>query len=106
MTRWVVPLSIAWTGLLLSAWVYTKKLDEPARQATPKLLIAFLGTPLFSVLLLIGLRLGAPRASSASGRSGDLLVTWVLAFLFSIHAAVLAEAIDLFPLPRSVPVAT
>jgi uncharacterized membrane protein len=106
MTRWFVPLGIGWTGVLLSAWVYTKKLDEPAQAVTPKLMIAFLGVPAFSLLLLVALRLIARKTSGVITRSGDLLIIWVLAFLFCIHASVLAAAIDMFPLVRAVPMAT
>lgn len=105
-TRWFIPAGIAWCGLLLSAWVYTKKLDEPAREVTPKLLLAFLGTPVFSLLLLILLRVMARRSTSEPSRAGDVLIIWVLAFLFCVHASVLAGAIGMFPLIRAVPVAT
>jgi uncharacterized membrane protein len=106
MTRWFLPIGIAWSGVLLSAWVYTKKLDEPARTISPKLLLAFLGVPLFSLLLLTALRLIARKTSEVASRSGDLLIIWVLAFLFCIHASVLAAAINMFPLHRAVPLAT
>lgn len=105
LTRWVVPAGVVWSELLLSAWVYTKKLDEPAQEPTTKLLIAFLGMPAFSLLLLVVLRFVAKRASSAHSRNGDLLIVWVVTFLFCIHAAVLAAVIGMFSLSQAVPVA-
>lgn len=104
-TRWAIPAGIVWSQLLLSAWVYTKKLDEPAQEPTPKLLIAFLGMPIFSFLFLVVLRFVAKRTSPAQSRSGDLVIIWVVTFLFCIHAAVLAAVIGMFSLNRAVPVA-
>jgi uncharacterized membrane protein len=105
LTRWAMPLLLAWSGFVLSGWVYAKKLDEPARAPTPKLLLALLGGPAFSTLLLVALRLVARRASREHSRHGDLLVVWVMTFLFAIHASVMAATIGMFPLRSGVPTA-
>ncbi len=106
VTRWAIPLGVAWSGFMLSAWVYTNKLDARDQEMTPKLLLAFLGTPAFSVLLTLLLRLLTRRTERTPSRTGDLMIIWVSAFLFCIHASVLAAAIGMFPLDRGVPAAT
>jgi uncharacterized membrane protein len=106
-TRWFLPLAVIWAGLLLSAWVFTKKIPEEVRtDNTERLVVTLLAVPLVSTLVLVVLRAIGKKKQAAS-RAGDMLVVWIMAFLFVVHASVLAVAIGMIEsLDRTVPAAT
>lgn len=104
LARWLGPAAIIWTSLMLSAWVHTHKLSPKVELATPKLLLLFLAVPVLQVVAL-GLlrRLLAPRPDS---RGAEVMILWLMTFLFGLHAALLATAVGLIPsVARAVPVA-
>lgn len=105
-TRWFLPLIVIWSGLLLSAWVYTNKIPEEIREDnTKRLLVTLLTVPAASTLVLLVLRL-IGRNKRIGSRTGDMLVVWIMAFLFVVHASVLAVAIGMIEsLDRTVPAA-
>ena len=98
LTRWAAPVGVIWAGVLFSAWIYTEKLPGTVRILTVKLGIILLGTPAASVLLLLVLRAIAQRTGPSS-RSGDLVIIWVMTFMFGIHALMLAVGIGMIDSP-------
>ena len=99
ITRWGLPLGLIGCGILLSAFVFLAKLPPAARLITPRTVAAFLGTPAIALTVLLGLR-GA--SGDRSDRSTDLVIVWVVTFLFGVHAAVLAAVIGLVPSMKAV----
>lgn len=94
LNRWLIPLALVGSGVLLSAFVFYAKLPEAARVYSPTNFVAFLATPAIALLVLLTLR-AATRAGPTVDRSADLVVVWVVTFLFGIHAAVLATIIGM-----------
>lgn len=95
--RWGAPLAIVWAGLLLSAFVFERRLPEAVTRApSPLLVTLLLGCPGASLLALFGLRrLDAdPERRSAPG---DALVAWLLAAMFAAHALILAVVAGALP---------
>lgn len=99
--RWLIPLALVVAAILLSAFVFYAKLPVGARVYSPTNFVAFLATPGVALLVLLTLR-GATRASPTVDRSADLVVVWVVTFLFGIHAAVLATMIGMVGSMRAV----
>lgn len=93
-TRWGLPLALIGSALLLSAYVYFVKLPEPARALTERTAATFGGAPAVALVLLLVLRVAA-RLVGGTDRGTDLVIVWVLTFLFSVHAAVLAATIGM-----------
>lgn len=106
-TRWYLPMLVIWSSLVLSAWVYTNRVPEPVREAGgTRMIVIFAAVPAFSLVVLLALR-AVGRAKRKSSRSSDVLVLWVMAFLFAVHASVLAVAIGMISsLDRAIPAAT
>lgn len=106
-TRWFLPLFIIWAGLLLSAWVYMNRIPEALREdGGLRLLATLVAVPLFALGVLFVLRT-VGRIKQRASRSGDVLVLWVMAFLFAVHASVLAVAIQMIErLDQAIPAAT
>ena len=100
-TRWGLPLALIGAALLLSAFVFYVKLPEPARILDGRTLAALLGAPGVALLVLSMLR-GAARATGTADRGADLVIIWVVTFLFAVHAMVLGVAIGLVPSLRLV----
>ncbi|MEL7369025.1 MAG: SdpI family protein [Myxococcota bacterium] len=96
LTRWLLPVLLIAASLLLSAFVYFAKLPISARTITPKLVTALGATPGLTVLVFIGLRV-AMRKVPDTDRSADLLVLWIVTFLFGLHAAILGAVIGMVP---------
>lgn len=95
--RWAAPLAIIWAGLMLSAFVFERRLPEAVREAPSPMLVGLLvGLPGLSLGVLLGLRRldAAPQRRSAPG---DALVAWLLAALFAAHALVLAVVAGALP---------
>ncbi len=101
LTRWALPVALIGSALLLSAFVFFAKLPEEVRVIDGKTGAAFLGTPGVALLIWLMLR-GSAKASGQPDRSADLLIVWVLTFLFGVHAAILAAVIGMIPSLRSV----
>lgn len=103
-TRWGMPAVVIWASLMLSAWIHTDKLPEDAEVAAATLALVFLSAPAAQIIGLLGLR--AALARRPPSRNADLLVLWLMTFLFGLHAAVLAVAIGMLSsLGRAVPLA-
>lgn len=103
LTRWGGPAAMIWVGLMLSAWVHSDKLSE-ADAGAARLAAVMLAVPTLQVVLLVGLRRVLDRRGA--GRGADLVVLWLMTFLFGLHAAVLATAIGMLDsIGRAVPVA-
>ena len=103
-TRWGLSAVVIWAGLMLSAWVHTEKLPRGHAASDAQLAVVFLSVPALQILALVGLR----RLLARRGPSGstDLLVLWLVTFLFGLHAAVLAVAVGMLTsLADAVPVA-
>ncbi|MCA9556194.1 MAG: SdpI family protein [Myxococcales bacterium] len=104
-TRWGLPAVVIWAGLMLSAWVHTERLPQHTTASAGKLAAVFLGVPALQILALVGLRKVLARAGRTSAMA-DLLVLWLVVFLFGLHAAILAVAVGMLEsLGRGVPVA-
>lgn len=102
-TRWAWPGAIIWTGVMLSAWVHTEKLSPDLKIELWKLVLLLLGVPALQLLCLLLLR---KVLQPHEARSGDLLVLWLVTFLFGLHAAILATAIGLIAsIGKAVPIA-
>ncbi len=80
--------------VMFSAWLYTEKLPGSVRIFTPKLGLILFSSPALSLVLLLLLRAIANRTARQS-RTGDLVITWVMAFMFGVHALVLAIGIGM-----------
>ncbi len=106
-TRWFLPLLVIWSSVLLSAWVYTNRVPEDLRKAGgSRMIITFGVVPAASLVVFLILR-AVGRAKQRSSRSSDVLVLWITAFLFAVHASVLAVAIGMISsLDRAIPAAT
>jgi hypothetical protein len=94
LTRWGAPLAVVWAGVLLSAWVQGARLPA-VRAPGSRLLALLLGAPATSLAALLLLRAALARTPRAPRRSDDLVVLWLVAFLFAVHALVLASATGL-----------
>jgi uncharacterized membrane protein len=94
LTRWGLPLAQLWAAVLLSAYVHTELLGG-SPPLTAGLLATLVGTPAAGLGILLALRATAARAGGATRRSDDLVVSWVMTFLFALHAALLAVAVGL-----------
>ncbi|MCK6552831.1 SdpI family protein, partial [Myxococcota bacterium] len=106
LTRVALPLGIIWTGVLSSAFVFSRLPEgvtvDPARGAA-----TFGGVPVLSVLALVGLRLARRGVGAGRGRGEDLVVAWVMTFLLGVHCLVLALSIGIIDaLERALPIAT
>ena len=99
--RWLLPLVLVLAGMALSAYVFFGKLPPAARVFQPRTLLLLLGTPVVSIGILLLLR-GSVRLSGNADRSADLLIIWVLTFLFGVHAAVLATMLGMVGSLRAV----
>lgn len=89
--RWGVPASIVWAGVLLSAWVYTRRLAQ-LPNAPDALGVVLLGAPAAGTALILLVR-GVARRAVAAGEPEetlDLVLIWATACLFVLHASVLA----------------
>lgn len=103
-TRWGLPVAVVWGSAMLSAWVHTSKLPPGTPDLGWRGAAFFLTGPVVQVLALIGLRRALTRGTPS--RNADLVVLWLMAFLFGIHAAVLAVGIGLLTsLAAAVPLA-
>ena len=103
-TRWGLPLGLIWAGLMLSAWVHTERLQPAPDTSTLHVAAVFLAVPGLQLVVLGILRAAMPKATS--GRHTDLLVAWLMTFLFGVHAAVLAVAISMVSsMARALPLA-
>ncbi len=103
LTRWAWPGAIIWSGVMLSAWVHTEKFSADLKIELWKLLALLLGVPAIQLLCLLLLR---KVLKPHEARSGDLLVLWLVTFLFGLHASILATAIGLIPsIGKAVPIA-
>ncbi|MEM7676434.1 MAG: SdpI family protein, partial [Myxococcota bacterium] len=100
-TRWFLPIALISAGLLLSAFVFFAKLPEPARVVTPQLMAALGATPGLAAIVFVSLRI-AMRNVPASDASADLLVVWIVTFLFGLHAAILGAMIGMVPSLKAV----
>lgn len=108
VTRLVIPVGIAWAGLLLSAFVYTR-LPEATREglAPARVAATFLAVPLMSLAALMLLRAVRGRVGAEPRRSEDVVVAWVMTFFLGIHCLVLALALRLIgDLATALPIAT
>jgi hypothetical protein len=104
-TRWGLPAVVIWAGLMLSAWVHTEKLPRGHGSSDGKVALIFLAAPLLQAVALVGLRRALRSRGGGSGTT-DLLILWLVTFLFGLHAAVLAVAIGMLDsLARAIPVA-
>jgi uncharacterized membrane protein len=106
-TRWYLPMLMIWASVLLSAWVYTNRVSEAAREAGgTRMLVTFAVVPAFALVILLVLR-AIGRVKQTTSRHSDVLVLWITAFLFAVHASVLAVAIGMIDsLDRAIPAAT
>ena len=103
-TRWGLPGAVIWGSAMLSAWVHTKKLPPGTPDLGWRGAALFLTVPVVQVLALVALRRALARG--APGRTADLVVLWLMAFLFGLHAALLAVGIQMIPsLAGAVPLA-
>ena len=100
LTRWLLPLALIVCAVLLSGFVFFAKLPEHARLLTPRMLLAFLGTPTVAILILIALTVAT--RGPARHRSSDMVVVWVVTFLFGVHAAILGTMIGMVGSLRAV----
>lgn len=90
MTRWLWPLSIIWAELMLSAFVFQRRLPEALQRDPSTLLVTLLWAgPVVSSLVLAQAR-RMDRAPERRSDVGNTLVLWLLAFCFSAHALLLA----------------
>ncbi len=104
LTRWGWPGSIIWAGLMLSAWVHTEKLPPKLSIGTVKIVLLFVGVPALQVLSLWLLRKILTKRGDSRG--ADLMVLWLMTFLFGLHATLLGTAVGLITsVGRGVPVA-
>jgi hypothetical protein len=94
LTRWGLPLAQLWAAGLLSAYVHAELLGG-SPPLTAGLLATLAGTPAAGLGILLALRATAARTGGATRRSDDLVVSWVMTFLFALHAALLAVAVGL-----------
>ena len=94
LTRWGLPIALIAGGLLLSAFVFFAKLPEAVRVLTPRTGLALAGTPVVALTVLVVLRLSA-RVTGPSDRSTDVVIVWLMTFLFGVHAAVLGTMIGM-----------
>lgn len=104
LTRWGWPLGVVWASAMLSAWIATYKIPEGIELGAGRAAALFLSGPALQVLTLVVIR--KVLSQRANGRGADLVVLWLVTFLFGLHAAVLATALQMISsLGRAVPVA-
>jgi uncharacterized membrane protein len=105
LTRWVLPLSIGWAELLLAAFVFSRLPPHPGASGE-RMAATFLGVPMLTFAAFGVFRIAAKRNPHETGRSEDLAILWILAFLFGVHALVLAMAIGMLrSLQSAMPIA-
>jgi uncharacterized membrane protein len=94
VTRYGIPVAIAWSGLVLSSFVFSRVAEttqiDPVRGS-----LTFLGVPAISFLGFIVLRLARRRVGAEAGRGEDVVVAWVMTFLLGMHCVVLGLALRL-----------
>jgi hypothetical protein len=96
-TRWIIPAGIIWGSLLMSAWVYSTQLAEGAPKDPLLLGVILVAAPLVGTVLLVTVLLATKRVEGGADatESTDLVVIWMLTFLFMLHAATMAVLIGL-----------
>jgi uncharacterized membrane protein len=105
ITRWVLPLAIVWAEFLLSAFVFTRLPKEIAIDPA-RALVMFLSMPVLTLLGFLVFRFSMERSAAERTRSEDLIVVWIVCFLFGVHALVLALAIGMIAsLQHAMPIA-
>lgn len=93
--RWVAPIGILWFQWVLSAFVFEKRLPDPLRFSPSVLLVvALLGLPCASVFIFFAIR-WVDRRTFLQNRVSDLIVLWLITFLFLSHALVLSVVVGL-----------
>ena len=103
LLRWVLPLGIVWSGVLLSAWVYTERLAPAA--VGPRAVGLLWGGPVLTLAVWGALRAYVDRHDRDPVHSADGVLLWVVLFLSGLHGTALAAAVGLIPsLDRAVPV--
>lgn len=101
MTRWVAPGVVLALGTGLSVWVKLSFSSWRLGRLEP--LIAMAALPVVAIFVLVGIRLMAGRM----GRHGDLIVTWLMAFLMAMHAMLLGLGVGVLrDLSIAVPIGT
>ena len=101
LTRWAMPLLLIVSAVLLSAFVFFVKLPASAQVMTFRAAAAFLGAPITALVVLGALRF-ATRGAPQPDRGGDLVVIWIVTFLFGLHAAILGAIVGMVPSLRAV----
>lgn len=92
MRRWWLPLGLIWAQLMLSAFVFERRLPDAVTRAPSAVLLAVLfAVPAMAAGVLVYAR-RADRSLSLRSAAGDTLVLWLLTFFFAAHALVLAVA--------------
>lgn len=101
VTRWAAPLLVVALGAGLSLWI---ELTLPRWTfAAATRMPALAGLPVIAVLVLVGVRL----VSGRTGRTGDLVLVWLMLFLMGMHVLLLALGVGLLSsLEIAVPMAT
>lgn len=93
LSRWGLPLALVWSQLMLSAFVFERRLPDGLRSGpglqVPLILLA---VPTLSAAFLWSVRRAESRAERSSAVA-DALVAWLLAFLMAAHAIVLAVVV-------------
>lgn len=106
LTRVALPLAILWSGLLLSAFVYSR-LPENTQLDPLRGFISFLAVPAISLVGFGAIRLARRKVGAVAGRGEDLVVAWVMTFLLGMHCLVLALSVGMIDsLERALPFAT
>jgi hypothetical protein len=100
-SRWGLPLGIGWAGILVSAWVFERKLPPAAQEPTWGLVAVLLGVPLLSLTTLVVVRVASRGPTSFVG---DQMVAWLMLFGLAVHLALLGDALGAAPpVGRTVP---
>lgn len=88
--RWFLPGLVVWAQVMLSAFVFERRVPDAVRASpSPLLVVLLIGGPLVSLAILIQAR-RMDRAPERRSPAGDALVLWLLGFCFSAHALVMA----------------
>jgi hypothetical protein len=88
ITRWVAPGVLVLAGAALSVWVITAFPDGQALRKHP-LLAA--GAPALAAAFVVLVRIAADR----TGRTGDLIVSWLVSYLMAIHGILIATTLHM-----------